>query len=607
MQEEKRGRKRSLAEVESKVSEPPSPKRRKLSNGNSEHVAILKNEEQIKDKIDADAFSDIAVAPNSGKSPQSLKPPTMPNAIPSDTVSPVIDLLDSDSPTTNDSATFNSHDNQTDVVANGSKESNDSNNSNGSNGSNHVDLTQMTQVTESNANNPETDVEMADKDDTERTDTERTQRTDHSDALVNALPKLQNSESPPNVPNHSHRCCGASSHFPADSNAISTPVPAPTQSVLTSSIIRPCNDGNSQFDYLTIWTDERCLLHAIPVEGFDEDFNERPARLRALHQMIQDEKWYNSCRVTSRLEQVPSIEDIYGESHDAGYLADLKNQCSRIAEGKWYTATGSDTYLVRRTFDAALVSAGLVIEATKHTFSHVPPLPISPSMSVDYTHSTKTKSRVHKGDKHSANPKEEDDTNTTNNDTNHNNDNSNGHVVREGMDVDDAVDNGVGNGVANGTSKDGKGLENGSADARSQQNGADGAIGAMENGTDHTKSPVIGALNGGDPVLSKQSTEIIEDVDIADVEAKDEDDDGPKYKNKHPKKYAVVLNRPPGHHCDGKKYSGYCFINSTAVAIEKQLNMDTKVETLTNIFCFVSFALFAHVSKPDLLLIFLMR
>ena len=41
--------------------------------------------------------------------------------------------------------------------------------------------------------------------------------------------------------------------------------------------------------------------------------------------------------------------------------------------------------------------------------------------------------------------------------------------------------------------------------------------------------------------------------------------------------YAVVLNRPPGHHCDGSKYSGYCFLNNTAVAIEKCLNRLTKV------------------------------
>jgi len=46
------------------------------------------------------------------------------------------------------------------------------------------------------------------------------------------------------------------------------------------------------------------------------------------------------------------------------------------------------------------------------------------------------------------------------------------------------------------------------------------------------------------------------------------------------RKYAVVLNRPPGHHCDGSKYSGYCYINNTALAIEKELNMDTKVLVL---------------------------
>ncbi|MCP5020053.1 MAG: hypothetical protein GY938_32915 [Ketobacter sp.] len=42
-------------------------------------------------------------------------------------------------------------------------------------------------------------------------------------------------------------------------------------------------------------------------------------------------------------------------------------------------------------------------------------------------------------------------------------------------------------------------------------------------------------------------------------------------------KYAVVLNRPPGHHCDGQKCSGYCYINNIAVAIEKRLNKDTRV------------------------------
>ena len=42
-------------------------------------------------------------------------------------------------------------------------------------------------------------------------------------------------------------------------------------------------------------------------------------------------------------------------------------------------------------------------------------------------------------------------------------------------------------------------------------------------------------------------------------------------------RYAVVLNRPPGHHCNGREYSGYCFINNTAVAIEKCLTSDTKI------------------------------
>eukprot|EP01084_Bolivina_argentea_P167847 291202_1 len=193
------------------------------------------------------------------------------------------------------------------------------------------------------------------------------------------------------------------------------------------SIIRPCIDNNKYYDYLSIYTDERCLIHAIPDKEILEEFNERPARLKALISMIREEKWNKFCRFIPSLDDIdiPCIDDIEG-LHTKGYLLDLKNSCSKIYCGNWNVAQGSDTYIVKKTFDAALISAGLVMDATKYVFNN----------------------------------------NDENNEKNNN------------------------------------------------------------------------------------------------------------------KRYAVVLNRPPGHHCDGEKYSGYCYINNIGVAIEKQLNQDTKVLVL---------------------------
>eukprot|EP01084_Bolivina_argentea_P074664 135426_1 len=184
--------------------------------------------------------------------------------------------------------------------------------------------------------------------------------------------------------------------------------------------------NNKFFDYLSIFTDERCLRHAIPDEILKQEFNERPDRLEALTQMIVTEKWNECCHFISQLDNIPTISDIEG-LHDIEYLQDLSNSCNKIQIGNWNVPPGSDTYLVKDTFNAALISAGLVIEATKKVF-------------------------------HS-------------------------------------------------------GLKNENVSVHHEDN----------------------------------------------------------------KQFAVVLNRPPGHHCDGRKYSGYCFINSTAVAIEKQLYENTRV------------------------------
>lgn len=528
--EAKRGKKRSLAEVESQLSEPPSPKRRKLSNGNSEHIAIQRDEAQINKEATAHEDPRTSISTAMEEKQSAKEQPTMPNAMSS---SLVIDLLDSDSPTTNDSATFNSNDHQNHLVPNSN-----------SNGSNHVHLT---------ANNREADIEMNDV---------HNAVDPRSAPVVIAMP-----------PSRSHsaamvKCCG--SHLGSQRTSSST-MSVPSSS---ASIIRPCNDGSSQFEYLTIWTDKRCLLHAIPVEGLDDDFNERPARLHALHQMIDRQQWHKSCRITSALQHLPTIDDLsgYQSYHQAGYLTDLKNQCCRIAAGNYNVTSGSDTYLVRDTWQAAMVSAGLVIEATKHVFSHVPPLPTSPAMSMDFK---KTKSRVEKDTSDAVNNNIADD--TANNQPKQPVVAANGHSEQEAMDIDDGgdpVDDG----------KDPEQLETSTADARSQHNGGDGASGnapecpvdpagdSQMNEDDAAQAPVA---NGGDPVLSKQSTVVIEDAALSENE-----DEATKYKDKHPKKYAVVLNRPPGHHCDGSKYSGYCFVNSTAVAIEKQLNMDTKVRSL---------------------------
>ena len=169
-------------------------------------------------------------------------------------------------------------------------------------------------------------------------------------------------------------------------------------------------------DYLSIYTDDRCLLHG--VDDADEIFNERPSRLTALLEMIQNEGWHKNTRFISNISHTPTIEDIAGSYHDDRYLLDLQNICNKLADNEWHTEKGSDTYIVKQTLHSALISAGLVMEATEYVF----------------------------------------------------------------------------------------------------------------------------------------------------------DNQSPNKKN-----FAVVLNRPPGHHCDGKKYSGYCFINNTAVAIEKQLEEDTKI------------------------------
>ena len=216
-----------------------------------------------------------------------------------------------------------------------------------------------------------------------------------------------------------------------------------------SAICRPnWDDPNKHYDYLSIYTDERCLIHAIPDKTILEEFNERPARLEALIQMIEDEKWNKCTRIIPKLDQIPSISDIEGY-HTRSYLNNLYNSCNKLHEDKWHVASGSDTYVVKKTLDAALISAGLVMEATKHCFSHIPPLPFS--------------------------------------------------------------------------------------------------------------SPSVDANNEIDK--SSQTTDVCEEAEDL-------------------RKYAVVLNRPPGHHCDGKSYSGYCYINNTAVAIEKELNADTKVLVL---------------------------
>ncbi|ETO29289.1 hypothetical protein RFI_07835 [Reticulomyxa filosa] len=55
-----------------------------------------------------------------------------------------------------------------------------------------------------------------------------------------------------------------------------------------------------------------------------------------------------------------------------------------------------------------------------------------------------------------------------------------------------------------------------------------------------------------------------------------------KYKNdKCKKRYAVTLNRPPGHHCDGQRIHGYCYINNVAASIDRVCKvMDTKMKIL---------------------------
>eukprot|EP01084_Bolivina_argentea_P151462 264353_1 len=241
----------------------------------------------------------------------------------------------------------------------------------------------------------------------------------------------------------------------------SSPNNAQSRHMPCGIIKRNVDHESTTYDYLSIYTDKRCLIHAIPDTTIIEEFNERPARLQALLDMIDDQHWNTCCRFIPSLTSVPSLQDIEG-LHSKEYLSDLKNSCNKIYSGNWNVPPHSDTYIVKETFDAALVSAGLVIEATKHVFSHIPPLPF---------------------------PQE----------------------IKDAMDVDD------------------------NADAHNND-------------------------NTNKPVLQTETTEVIDETST--------------------KKYAVVLNRPPGHHCDGEKYSGYCFINSTAVAIEKQLNEDTRVLVL---------------------------
>jgi len=283
-------------------------------------------------------------------------------------------------------------------------------------------------------------------------------------------------------------------------------------SMNANSIVRRIEDDDERSfaDHLSIYTDRRCLLHAIPDDTMMHEFNERPQRLEALLQMVEDEGWSSRCRYLSSLDSVPSMADIEGY-HKSGYLADLKNSCSKIYEANWNVAQGSDTYVVKHTLDAALVSAGLVMQATKYVFSFFDDT--ADEMQVDVSPNGHDEQNAN----NNTNAKEEMDEN-------------------QQMEVDEEVN-------ANGDGKV-------DADAHKMEHDSNG-----ENERE---------MNGN-------AVEKIEEC---------ENDRNGTSRKQGGKKYAVVLNRPPGHHCDGGKYSGYCYINSTAVAIEKHLNTDTKVLVL---------------------------
>eukprot|EP01083_Nonionella_stella_P221323 790836_1 len=234
--------------------------------------------------------------------------------------------------------------------------------------------------------------------------------------IMKTLPiRNDNHNNKPSTHTHTHLEIAMKENVSPNSNAVN----APSFVIPCGIIKRNVEHESTNYDYLSIYTDKRCLLHCIPDTNVSDEFNERPARLQALLDMIDAEHWSKCCRFIPSLTTVPSLDDIEG-LHSNEYLSDLRKSCSKIPSGNWNVPPKSDTYLVPQTFEAAVISAGLVVEATGHIFG-------------------------------------------------------------------DANDNA---------------------------------------------------------------------------------------------KYAVVLNRPPSHHCDGESYNGYCFINSIAVAIEKQLNEDTRVLVL---------------------------
>ncbi|ETO24751.1 putative catalytic subunit of a class II histone deacetylase complex, partial [Reticulomyxa filosa] len=54
-----------------------------------------------------------------------------------------------------------------------------------------------------------------------------------------------------------------------------------------------------------------------------------------------------------------------------------------------------------------------------------------------------------------------------------------------------------------------------------------------------------------------------------------------KHSKKEKKKYALTLNRPPGHHCDGHNSHGYCYINNVAVSIDQvRHSINSKIKIL---------------------------
>merc|ERR1719295_552799 len=271
-EEERRGKKRTLNEVERDASELPSPKRRKCHHKNGSTSATQttllnhSNNESQQEPMDIadDDHEDDTAHPHSHSQSnghasahtvqeQQQKRSAMPTAnakiqFPSNHTRPanheIIDLLDSDSPTTNES-------------------------------------TQSQSNTAHPHQNQHTDVEM--------------------------------STSAP---------CAA-----AAANA-------------NGHTVTDTDTDSVHYDFLSIYTDERCLQHAIPEADVCEEFNERPARLKALLRMVDEEKWNTLCRFIPKLDDthVPSVDDI-------------KNSCGKIMASNWNVASGSDTYLVRNTLD----------------------------------------------------------------------------------------------------------------------------------------------------------------------------------------------------------------------------------------------------------------